>query len=96
MYYQSYKDYIAKYLCENRDNPESGCNGQCFLMKKLRKAEEGKSTPVAPDNQKSEYLVELSNNQDVLLSDFPRKVRPPDIRCIEKEYLSGIFRPPKG
>lgn len=29
------RDYIAKNLCVNRFNPESNCNGQCYLMKKL-------------------------------------------------------------
>lgn len=96
VYYQTYKDHIAKYLCENRNNPESNCNGQCFLMKKLRKAEEGKSTPVVPDNQKSEYLLELFDNQDELHGDLIHKVWPSERQWIEKEYLSRIFRPPKG
>jgi len=34
------KDYITKYLCENRDKPSLHCNGNCVLMKKIRKAEE--------------------------------------------------------
>lgn len=34
------KDYIAKYLCENRDKPQLHCNGNCVLMKKIRKAQE--------------------------------------------------------
>lgn len=32
------KEYIASELCVNRDIPESGCNGQCYLMKKLKQA----------------------------------------------------------
>ena len=34
------KDYITKYLCENRDKPQLHCNGNCVLMKKIRKAQE--------------------------------------------------------
>jgi hypothetical protein len=34
------QDYIAKNLCENRANPKLKCNGQCVLMKKLKKAEQ--------------------------------------------------------
>ncbi|WP_183867647.1 hypothetical protein [Pedobacter cryoconitis] len=32
--------YIASTLCENRDKPEIHCNGKCYLMKKLKQAEE--------------------------------------------------------
>lgn len=34
------RDYIAAELCVNRDVPESGCNGQCYLMKKLKQAQQ--------------------------------------------------------
>lgn len=30
------RDYIADNLCVNRFNPDSDCNGQCYLMKKLK------------------------------------------------------------
>lgn len=32
------KDYIAKVLCINKEKIEIGCNGQCFLMKRLNQA----------------------------------------------------------
>lgn len=42
------KDYIAKYLCENRDKPQLHCNGNCVLMKKIKKAQEKeKQNPTA-------------------------------------------------
>ncbi|MDM8172826.1 hypothetical protein QT327_00440 [Olivibacter sp. 47] len=34
------RDYIAQNLCENRTRPELHCNGQCVLMKKLKKEQE--------------------------------------------------------
>lgn len=33
------REYIAAELCVNRDVPESGCNGHCYLMKKLKQAQ---------------------------------------------------------
>lgn len=39
-YYQMNREYIAKNLCENRDKPKMNCNGQCYLAKQLRAAEE--------------------------------------------------------
>jgi len=32
--------YIAKELCENKDKPQMHCNGKCYLMKKLKQAQE--------------------------------------------------------
>ena len=34
------QNYISSTLCENRDKPELHCNGKCYLMKKLKQAEE--------------------------------------------------------
>lgn len=96
IYYQTYQEYIATYLCENRFRPTSNCNGQCYLMKKLRKVEERKSTPVVPDNHKSDFLIEKIVEQNkVSDSAVIIKILKSEI-WIEKEYQSGIFRPPKG
>lgn len=32
--------YIASTLCENRDKPWMHCNGRCYLMKKIKLAED--------------------------------------------------------
>ncbi len=34
--YQWNKDYIAKWLCVNRDRPAMKCEGKCYLCKKLK------------------------------------------------------------
>lgn len=39
-YFQVNRNYIAKNLCENRDKPKLNCNGQCYLAKKLKAAED--------------------------------------------------------
>lgn len=39
-YYRVNQDYIAQNLCENRDKPMLNCNGQCYLAKQLKAAEE--------------------------------------------------------
>lgn len=36
------QDYIAKVLCIQKDKPNNGCNGHCYLAKKLKKAQEKK------------------------------------------------------
>ncbi len=39
IWYQVNQDYVAEELCENTDKPELECNGKCYLMKQLAKAE---------------------------------------------------------
>lgn len=55
--YELRKDYIARYLCENRDRPDLHCDGQCYLAKRLHAAQEQEQ------NQRGQefgrYLVEL-------------------------------------
>ncbi|MDZ7608636.1 MAG: hypothetical protein U5K79_24305 [Cyclobacteriaceae bacterium] len=94
IYYQTYKDYIAANLCVNRFNPESTCNGQCYLMKKLRKAEERSQTPVAPDNQKSEFVQ--SESIAIYLEEYTSEVsRRPVIPSLHAGDFHGIiFHPP--
>ncbi|MDA6072729.1 hypothetical protein NJT12_24200 [Flavobacterium sp. AC] len=36
-------DYIAKELCENKKQPQLGCNGKCHLKKELAKTTENDS-----------------------------------------------------
>jgi hypothetical protein len=38
--YQLNKSYITEVYCVNKNKPWMHCNGHCFLMKKLRQAEE--------------------------------------------------------
>ncbi|WP_158798047.1 hypothetical protein [Pedobacter sp. L105] len=34
------RTYVAKELCVNRNKPQLHCNGNCYLMRKLRQAQE--------------------------------------------------------
>ncbi|POY38393.1 hypothetical protein C3K47_03060 [Solitalea longa] len=35
--YEVNKSFISTYLCENKNKPKLHCNGQCYLMKALKK-----------------------------------------------------------
>jgi hypothetical protein len=48
--------YIAAKLCENRDKPWLNCKGRCYLMKKVKQAEE--------KERSSERQIEKSLFQD--------------------------------
>ena len=94
IYYQTYKDYIAANLCVNRFNPESTCNGQCYLMKKLRKAEERNQAPVAPDNQKSEFVraESIAIHLGESTTEAPKRPVIPAFHSLEFRQI--IFHPP--
>jgi len=36
--YYTFKTYIIKNLCVNRDKPDSCCQGKCYLQKQLKEA----------------------------------------------------------
>lgn len=39
------QSYITAKLCENRDKPFLHCNGRCYLIKKIRQAEDKQNNP---------------------------------------------------
>ena len=40
--YIIFEDYIAEFLCINKDNKELQCNGKCYLMQRLAQQKEQK------------------------------------------------------
>lgn len=36
--YKVFQEFVIENFCENKNKPELNCNGQCFLMKQLKKA----------------------------------------------------------
>ena len=71
-YYRINQDYIAKNLCVNRDKPMMNCNGQCFLAKKLKAAEdkEQKSNSERLDKM-PEVVLSFQAIQSVFTARFP-------------------------
>ena len=51
--------YIISELCENRAKPESKCNGNCYLMKELKKADDssGEETPKSSPRSSNKDFV---------------------------------------
>lgn len=50
------QDYIAEYLCVNKDKPMLECNGKCYLAKMLQEEQEEKKQNLPPINLK-EYPI---------------------------------------
>ncbi len=90
------RSYIAKYLCENRFNPNSPCHGQCVLMKKMRKELEKEQKQ--PDLRLKEVQFVMPSSvlpvkAMVCLLPTPE---PPvaDQPLFSSGFISGIFHPP--
>ena len=48
--YNLHKTYIASVLCENRDKPQTHCDGKCFLKKELSHQQEKESSQKSTNN----------------------------------------------
>ncbi|MCL6267507.1 hypothetical protein [Flagellimonas myxillae] len=61
--YIIYEDYIAEFLCINKENTELQCNGKCYLMQRLSEQNEEKKQNL-PKIAMEEYpigFVELTS-----------------------------------
>jgi len=75
-----YQDQIAKEKCENKDKPQMNCNGNCYLAKQLKAAEEKQkeNAPISPekiqipdqffDNQESSVIFQAPASNPVFTS----------------------------
>ncbi len=62
IWFEANRDYIASELCENRDKPQTRCDGKCYLKKQLAKIDHENSNNKELPNQKQkneipEYLA---------------------------------------
>ena len=89
------KDYIAKFLCVNKDKPVMRCNGKCHLYKEVKKQQE--ETPKSLEISLKEYPIGF-----VKLIDFSTKKhytkRAKSSFFYKKNssrlYTDSLFRPP--
>ena len=68
--YWVHYDHYVNVLCENKDNPMEGCNGQCALKRELKRAEQEKENAEAPLEWVSQYNVSVFESSPILWMDF--------------------------
>ena len=93
-------EYISSRLCENRDKPWLHCNGKCYLIKKLREAEENENNKTAKSNLSR---LEVSFFQRLFTLQFQPQAILTDQNAsfanytflYSSQYINSIFRPPK-
>lgn len=90
------ESYIAKELCVNKDKPQMHCNGQCYLMKKLKQAQD--------KEQKQERQSQKVQLQEAIVSTpFTFKqyslisvnLRIPLTTGMPVAQVNSIFHPPQ-
>jgi hypothetical protein len=88
--------YIAKELCVNRNNPNSRCNGHCYLCKQLNREEKPEGTSGSTSKEKFEvqlFFVDAHAETALLIDpgkDFYTRPQP----FSNQLYLMSFFHPP--
>ena len=93
------KEYIAKYLCVNRDKPHSCCAGKCYLEKQIRKSMDPNDSKDNNTNKKiqneevKEFLITNVTNPELFETYLTHLINPQT--PVTVSYVSTIFIPPK-
>ncbi len=90
------QDYIAEFLCINKDKPELECNGKCYLAKQLEEAsaEKEKNVPAIVMEDYPIGIMTFSSfkitetTKTPLLANFQYK------NDYTFSYLNLVFHPP--
>lgn len=90
------RNYIASTLCENRDKPQLHCNGKCYLMKKLKQAEE-KEKNQNRESQKNHFQEALITQKTkfTFQSQLLKVLYAEELPFALPRHSSVIFHPPK-
>lgn len=90
------KEYIAKYLCENKAKPAMKCNGKCHLKKMLQKQEEKQqpfSYPVLKEI-KEVNIVSIDSFLPALDRKIIAEINTPLVEFYSRPFLISVFHPP--
>ena len=97
--YLSFKlnqDYIAEFLCIDKDNPESTCQGCCQLKNKLEEHEKQKQD--LPQSENKKYEIQLFTSKpaaELIPFQNVEKVIQISPRNTSILFANFIFHPPK-
>lgn len=88
------QDYIAKYLCENRDKPQLHCNGKCQLKKKLQNEQQQQNSN-RTDNKETAPVLFCNTVNEYFAADFTLlKNYAFYSKDLLSPFSSALFRPP--
>lgn len=90
------ENYIVSTLCVNRDKPAMHCNGKCYLMRKLKQAEQ-KEKSRERDDQRTIFQQAMRTEKLSFSPCFTGIVRlyQPEQRFRLPQFQTDIFQPPR-
>ncbi|NVK52002.1 MAG: hypothetical protein HWD85_03630 [Flavobacteriaceae bacterium] len=100
VYFIAYQDYIIKELCVQKDN-QQGCEGKCYLMKKLNNVITENNTTIPSQNEnefRGNFIFFLSKNSSLnfkMNSDFISNIYQYSFRIKQSLYIDKETPPPK-
>lgn len=88
--------YIAETLCENKDKPQLNCEGKCYLMKKLKDAEEKEKKQEKQAQKKAAYDLFFTTKAlySILAVTLPRGAKPKPSNIDLPQFSAEILHPP--
>jgi hypothetical protein len=94
------QDFIAEFLCINKNKPESTCNGKCHLSDQLKKAEEEEKKQASNTIRERTEIICFCSKSSLKFRFFADRLvdglNPVWIKDFYSfSYLTYIFRPPK-
>jgi hypothetical protein len=90
------RNYIATKLCENRNKPWLHCNGKCYLMKKIKQAEDKQNSAERETQKNLIQEAYCENNTSVkFYTHLIRVIGIPHNRIELPKGYNTIFRPPQ-
>lgn len=90
------ENYIVSKLCVNRDKPEMHCNGKCYLMRKLKQAEQ-KEKSRERETQRSLFQAGVVVEK-LSVTHYPTSILrkyQTDLPFHLPQYTTDIFQPPR-
>ena len=96
MEYVVYEDYIAEFLCINKDNQELECHGKCYLMQRIQEQNDEKQENL-PKIAMEEYpigFVQLLSFSSDKFQPFNSEQRFKYVNPYSYIFVSESFHPP--
>lgn len=95
-YFTMNRKMIADKVCVNKSNPQLHCNGHCYLVKQLKKAEKNEKQQSQVLKEQDENVV--SNEHSVVAVYFPSYqitlIYPQEASSYRFQYVSDTVEPP--
>ncbi|MCL7988466.1 hypothetical protein M8998_10995 [Sphingobacterium sp. lm-10] len=93
------QSFIAEVLCVNKSKPMTKCNGQCFLAKQLKKAEEQNDTKVPLIKMEKLEMAFFSSDTPLdfqsITEQYVARLNPAKgIEFYTSSFVADIFHPP--